>query len=114
MEGFYTDIYNRVWGNKAIDETVVITSSNNEITIFSAENSYALNVPVGTYKTSYVTGSSELVDIIRTAIQTSLYPIEVFLGGLHKDVKYNSIVFKLSDGAEIINISGTFFENFLM
>ncbi|QWU14463.1 hypothetical protein SAMN04487895_101773 [Paenibacillus sophorae] len=112
MEGFYTDAYGRVWGNKTVDETVVITSSNNEITISSAEDTYTFSVPTGIYKSMYVTSSSELVDAIHTTIQSNSYPIDVFLGGLHNDVKYNSIVFRLSDGTEITSISGTFFDNF--
>ncbi|ASA22782.1 hypothetical protein [Paenibacillus donghaensis] len=112
MENFYTDNYGRVWGNKAIGNVSVVTTSNNEITISSGSHDYSFTIPTGTYASMYATGMSELVDTIKTVVQAQSYPIEVFLGGNHKDVKYNSIVFRLTDGAEIDNITGTFFDAF--
>ncbi|MEK4006320.1 hypothetical protein [Paenibacillus sp. FSL H3-0333] len=112
MENFYTDTYGRVWGNKAIGDTSVVTTSNNEITISSGVHDYTFNVPAGTYSSMYVTGTSELVDAIKTVIQTNSYPIEAHLGGNHKDVKFNSLVFNLTDGTAIDSISGSFFEEF--
>lgn len=112
MENFYTDNYNRVWGNKAIGISVVITSTNNEVTIISATNEYVISIPSGVYHSQYVTGTSELIDAIKKEITTNSYPIEVFLGGNHKDIKYNSIVFRLADGSKIQDITGSFFDNF--
>ncbi|OMD71235.1 hypothetical protein [Paenibacillus odorifer] len=112
MDNFYTDNYGRVWGNKAIADEVIITTSNNEITISSGNHEYTFNVPTGVYKSMYVTGTSELIEAIKTVIQNNSYPIEVFFGGNHKDVKYNSIVFRLSSGEEIQDITGTFYDHF--
>ncbi|WP_342423191.1 hypothetical protein [Paenibacillus sp. FSL E2-0178] len=112
MENFYTDNYKRVWGNKAIGDTTVVTTSNNEITVLSGSHEYTFSIPVGTYASSYARGESELVDAIKTVIQTNSYPIEVFLGGNHKDIKYNSLVFRLSDDSEIEEIRGSFYNAF--
>ncbi|QSF43561.1 hypothetical protein [Paenibacillus tianjinensis] len=112
MENFYTDNYGRVWGNKAIGDVSVITTANNEITISSGSHDYTFTIPEGTYNSMFVTGVSELVAAIKQTIQNNSFPIEVHFGGNHKDVKYNSLVFNLSDNSVIENISGTFFDTF--
>jgi hypothetical protein len=112
LENFYTDQYGRVWGNKAISDTTIVTASNNEITISSGVHNHTFNVPVGTYSSMYVTSTSELVVAIKSTLQSNSYPIEVHFGGNHKDTKFNSLVFNMTDGSTIDNISGSFFDAF--
>ncbi|WP_019639005.1 hypothetical protein [Paenibacillus fonticola] len=109
---FYVDPYNRVWGNKDIGGDMTVTSSNNTLNIESSSNIYTVTIPPGTYHTEYTLNKSELVEAIAEEFEHNQLPVEVYLGGNHKDVKYNSIVFRLSDGSEIQDINGTFFEAF--
>lgn len=113
MDNFYTDQYERVWGNKEITGEVEVTSSNNVLNIESSSHVYTITVPTGVYVTAYTLNKSELIDAIKQEIQSNSYPVDVYLGGNHKDIKYNCIVFRLSDGSEIQDINGTFFDEFL-
>lgn len=112
LEDFYVDTYNRVWGNKDIGGTVEVTSSNNTLNIESSSNIYTVTIPPGIYETEYTLNKSELIEVIANELEYNQFPIDVYLGGNHKDVKYNCIVFRLSDGSEIQDINGTFFDEF--
>lgn len=112
LEDFYIDTYKRVWGNKDIGGTVEITSSNNTLNIESSSNIYTITIPPATYHTEYTLNKSKLIEAIAEEFEYNQFPIHVYLGGNHKDVKYNSIVFHLSDGSEIQDISGSFFDEF--
>lgn len=110
MDGFYTDNYKRVWGNKSINGDVVITDTNNTLTVKTDDSTYDIALRPGTYKTEYTTNYSELIDEIKNKIAASSFPIDVFLGGYHKDQKYNAVVVRMTNDKDIIGLSGTFFD----
>lgn len=112
MEGFYTDVYKRVWGNKPINGEIEITDLNNVLTIETDDGIYDITLSPGIYKTEYTTNYSELIEEIKDKINLSSFPIEAFLGGYHKDQKYNVVVVQMTNNKEILNISGTFFDEF--
>lgn len=112
LEDFYIDTYNRVWGNKDIGGAVEITSTNNTLNIESSNSIYTVTIPPGTYHTEYTLNKSELIEAIADEFEYNQFPVHVYLGGNHKDAKYNSIVFRLSDGSEIQDINGSFFDEF--
>ncbi|MGZ7444954.1 hypothetical protein [Paenibacillus sp. TH7-28] len=112
MEGFYIDSYKRVWGNKTINGEKAITDSNNVLTIEANDSTYDITLSPGSYKTEFTANDSELVDEIKNKVTLSGFPIEVLLGGYHKDEKYNVVVVRMTNGKDIINISGTFFDEY--
>lgn len=108
MDEFFTDNYKRVWGNKTINGEIEITDQNNILTIETDDSTYDIAISPGAYATEYTRNYSGLIDEIKNKITLSSFPIEAFLGGYHKDQKYNVVVVRMTNGKDIINISGTF------
>lgn len=104
----FTDAHNRVWGEKDIPRKIEITPSNDNIQITIGDVDYAVTIPTGTYETIYTRHTSDLVDAINQQFVDNLVLVEAYLGRVHKDIKYSSVVFRSSRGEEITSISGTF------
>ncbi|GAB6930075.1 hypothetical protein JCM10914A_40580 [Paenibacillus sp. JCM 10914] len=113
MNSFYTDEYKRVWGNQTINgEVEIITGANDELNIFTDTESYTLTLRPGKYHTEYTTNVSALVDELNHQISISTLPIVALLGGYHKDEKYNIVVLQMTNGKEIVDVTGTFFDSY--
>ena len=112
MEGYYTDSYKRVWGNRNIGGNAIVNPENNEINIQIEEDHYLFHIPNGSYRTEYTTSFSELVDTIKNQISIDGYPLEVYLGGNHQDEKFNVLVFRSPENKSITTIGGSFFNDF--
>lgn len=110
MEGFYTDNYKRVWGNRAINGDIVITDQNNLFTVETDDSTYDITISPGTYFTEYTKNYSELIDEFKSKVTLSSFPVEVSLGGYHMDQKYNTVVVKMTNGKDILNLTGSFFD----
>ncbi|OIB04571.1 hypothetical protein AK95_13225 [Paenibacillus sp. LC231] len=113
MHSFYTDDYKRVWGNQTINGDVeIIMGTNDELNIFTDTESYTLTLPPGKYHTEYTTNVSELINELNHQISISPLPIQALLGGYHKDQKYNIVVLQMTNGKEIVDLTGSFFDSF--
>lgn len=115
MDNLYTDSYQRVWGNKPINgEVEIITGVNDKLVINSDGNSYEVTLPPNMYTTEYTTNTSELIDELKKQISDNLLPINVFLGGYHMDQKYNVVVVQMQNSKPISDMTGSFFDNFML
>lgn len=113
MEGFYSDVYERIWGNFNIRGKITVNSSNNSLTISNSDNvSYSITIPEKEYNTDYVFSISEIVDVINQEFETSNIPVKALLGYIYQGDKLNSIVLEMTDGSSIASMSGTFFDAF--
>ncbi|MDH6671985.1 hypothetical protein ACXFAU_10820 [Paenibacillus glucanolyticus] len=114
MNSFYIDDYKRVWGNQTIHgETEIITGTNDELHIFTDSDSYSLTLRPGKYHTEYTTNVSELINELKYQISISPLPVNALLGGYHKDQKYNIVVLQMTNGKDIVDITGSFFDSFI-
>ena len=109
----FTDAHNRVWGEKDIPRMAEITSSNNNIHFVIGEEEYTATIPTGIYETIYTRHTSDLINAINQQFEDNLVLVDAYLGRVHRDIKYSSVVFRSSDGKEITSISGTFVDAFM-
>lgn len=109
----FTDAHNRVWGEKDIARMTEITSSNNSIQFTVGDVDYTATIPTGTYETIYTRHTSDLINVINQEFEDNLILIDAYLGRVHKNIKYSSVVFRSSGGEEITSISGTFVDAFM-
>ena len=113
MQGYYTDDYKRVWGQKSINgDITIVTDQNDKLNIETDVSSYEIQLKPKTYKTEYTTNYSELIREIKERLASQSHPIEVSLGGFHKDQKYNVVVLRMTNDKDIKNISGSFFDSY--
>lgn len=113
LNNFYVDDYKRVWGNASINgEIDIILGANDILNVFTDTESYTITLPPRKYTTEYTTNVSDLVEEINRQISLSPLPIEALLGGFHKDQKYNVVVLRMTNGKDIADLSGSFFDNY--
>ena len=88
-----------------------MVGTNDVLNVLTDTESYTITLPPRKYTTEYTTNISDLVEEINHQISLSL-PIEALLGGYHKDQKYNVVVLRMTNGKDIADLSGTFYDNF--
>ncbi|OME54147.1 hypothetical protein BSK59_16340 [Paenibacillus odorifer] len=110
----YIDMYKRVWGNKDM-KAVTVTADNGGLTISLEQAiSFAVTLPAKTYVWDSVPRKSELVDEINSQLKSLNATVECIVGGVQKDVKYDCLVFRSTDSKNIVDVIGTFANEFFL
>lgn len=110
----YVDVYNRVWGDGDITNSIDIPASMNLLTFEVADGTtYTVGIPAGTYGFNGVARRADLVDEFNRQLESSGVPIKCYVGGVRGESKrYNCMVFQSKSDQKIVNITGSFIPHF--
>ncbi len=90
-----------------------ITIGNNELVIETGSKQYKITVPVRNYHTEFTTNQSGLINEMKQQSLVKSLPVEVMLGGIHQNAKFNVVVLRMTNSEGITGLSGSFYEQWM-